>query len=147
MKLPGRGGLVFSKALVVWRGASADGAMPGRSRGLREAPCSPTTRFGSGIGRNPDEMLAAAHAGCFTATLAFSLEAAGHTPTELSTEAVVTQEAEGPSVRISGSALRLRAKVPKLTKGTLETMAWEALIGCAIWKALRMQISLDAQLL
>jgi lipoyl-dependent peroxiredoxin len=147
MKIPGRGGLVFSKALVVWRGASADGAMPGRSRGLGEAPCSLTTRFESGRGRNPEERLAAAHAGCFTAALASSLEAAGYTPTELSTEAVVTQEAEGPGVRISGSALTLRAKVPRLTRDTLETMAWQALNRCAISKALRTQIRLDAQLL
>jgi osmotically inducible protein OsmC len=147
MKFPGRGGLVFSKALVVWRGVSADGAMPGKSEGLGEAPRSLTTRFESGRGRNPEEMLAAAHAGCFTAALAFSLEAAGYTPTELSTEAVVTQKAEGPGVRISGSALTLRAKVPRLTRGTLETMAWHALNGCAISKALRTQIRLDAQLL
>lgn len=147
MKLPGRGGSVSSKALVVWHGISPDSAMPRRSRELGDIPSLLTTRFESGIGRNPEEMLAAAHAGCFTATLAFSLEAAGYTPTELSTEAVVTQEAEGPRVRISGSALTLRARVPKLTKHTLEAMAWEALNGCAISKVLRTRIRLVARLL
>ena len=66
-------GIVVSKALVVWLG---------------EAPYSLTTRFERGKGRDPEDKLAAGHAGCFTAALASSLEAAGYTPTELSTEAV-----------------------------------------------------------
>ena len=131
MKFAGSG-LVISKALVVWLG---------------EAPCSLMTRLESGKDRNPEEMLAAAHAGCFTAALAFSLEAAGYAPTELSTEAVVTQETEGAGFRISHSALKLRAKVPNLPRRTFETMAWRAVNNCAISKALRTEVRLDARLL
>ena len=70
MKFSGRGGVVSSRALVVWRGAFADGAIPGSSGGLGESPYSLTTRFERGS-RNPEEMMAAAHAGCFTAALAY----------------------------------------------------------------------------
>ena len=92
-------------------------------------------------------MLAAAHAGCFTAALTFSLQAAGYTRTELSTEAVITQEPEGPGFRISCSALTLRSKVPNLTRATFDTMAWHAVNNCPISKVLRTQIRLDAKLL
>jgi osmotically inducible protein OsmC len=114
---------------------------------LGEAPYSLTTRFERGKGRDPEDKLAAAHAGCFTAALASSLEAAGYTPTELSTEAVVTQETDGSGFRISGSALTLRAKVPNLTRRTFETIAWHAVNNCAISRVLRTQIRLDAKLL
>jgi osmotically inducible protein OsmC len=113
---------MISKAQIVWRGhACAGAAIPWKSGALEEAPYSLTTRFESGKGRNPRGLLAAAHAGCFTAALAFSLQVAGYTPTELSTEAVITHEPEGPGYRISCSALTLRAKVPSLTKATFET--------------------------
>jgi len=129
---------MISKAQFVWRGsACAAAAISGKSDALEEAPHSLTRRFESGEGRSPEEMLAAAHAGCFTAALAFSLQAAGYTPTELSTEAVVTQEPEGPGFRISCSALTLRAKVPNLTRRTFETMAWHAVNSCPISKVLR----------
>ena len=70
----------------------------------------------------------------------------GYAPTELSTEAVVTQETEGAGFRISHSALNLRAKVPNLPRRTFETMAWHAVNNCAISKALRTQVRLDARL-
>lgn len=92
-------------------------------------------------------MLAAAHAGCFTAALAFAVQVAGYTPTELNTEAIITQEPEGPGFSISCSALKLRAKVPNLTRGTFATMARHAVNNCSISKVLRTQIRLDAKLL
>ena len=68
---------MIGKAPVVWRGSDCAGAaMPVKSGALAEAPRSLTTRFERGQGRSPEEMLAAAHAGCFTAALAFSLQAA-----------------------------------------------------------------------
>jgi lipoyl-dependent peroxiredoxin len=138
---------MISKAQVVWRaGARAGAAIPGKSGALEEAPYSLTTRFESGKGRNPEEMLAAAHAGCFTAALAFSLQVAGYTPTELSTEAVITQEPEGAGFRINCSALTLRAKVPNLTRATFDTMAWHAVNNCPISKVLRTHIRLDARI-
>jgi lipoyl-dependent peroxiredoxin len=98
-------------------------------------------------GSSPEALLAAAHAECYARTLAFSLQAAGYVPTELSTEATVTREPDGPGYRISCSALILRAKVPNLSRETFETMAWHAVNNCPISKVLRAQIRLDAKLL
>jgi osmotically inducible protein OsmC len=81
---------------------------------LAETPYSFRTRFENEKGTNPEELIAAAHAGCFTMALAFRLQNAGYTPTELDTEAAVTLEPEGQGFRISSSALTLRAKVPNL---------------------------------
>ena len=81
---------------------------------LAETPYSFKTRFENEKGTNPEELIAAAHAGCFTMALAFGLQAGGYTPTELTTEAAVTLEPEGQGFRISHSALTLRAKVPNL---------------------------------
>src|SRR5262249_55776546 len=77
-------------------------------------PYSYKTRFESEKGTNPEELIAAAHAGCFTMALAFQLQAAGYTPTELMTEAAVSLEPEGQGFRINRSALTLRASVPNL---------------------------------
>ena len=71
----------------------------------------------------------------------------GFAPTELSTEAVVTLEPDGASMRISRSALTLRAKVPNLNKATFEAIAWRAEQTCPISEALRAQITLDAKLI
>jgi osmotically inducible protein OsmC len=94
-----------------WRGvgtvASTDSGV------LANTPYSFKTRFENEKGTNPEELIAAAHAGCFTMALAFGLQVAGFTPTELSTEAAVTLEPEG-QFHISRSALTLRAKVPNL---------------------------------
>jgi osmotically inducible protein OsmC len=98
---------MISKAQIVWRGdACADAAVPWKSGALEEAPYALTTRFESGEGRKPGEMLAAAHSGCFTSAPAFSLQVAGYTPTEPSAEAVIAQE---PGERALASVLRTNA--------------------------------------
>ena len=137
------------KASAVWQGdlKSGKGNISTDSGTLKNTQYSFSTRFENGVGTNPEELLAAAHAGCFTRVLAFSLRAAGYAPTELSTEATVTRESDGTGYRISGSALTLRAKVPNLTRETFETMAWHAVNNCPISKGLRTQIRLDARLL
>jgi OsmC subfamily peroxiredoxin len=81
-------------------------------------PYSFKTRFENKKGTNPEELIAAAHAGCFTMALAFGLQAGGYTPTELTTEAAVTLQPEGQGFRISRSALTLRAQVPNLDEAT-----------------------------
>jgi lipoyl-dependent peroxiredoxin len=126
---------MIRKAQVVWRGSTCAGTSV------------ISTRLDTGKERSPAELLAAAHAGCFTAALASSLQVAGYSPTQLSAEAAVTQEPDGTGFRISCSALRLRAKVPNLTAATFETLAWHALNNCPISKVLRTQIKLDARLL
>src|SRR5258708_15290224 len=72
---------------------------------------------------NPEEFIAAAHAGCFTMALAFQLQGGGYTPTELRTEAAVTLDPEGQGFRITRSALTLRATVPNLDEATFARMA------------------------
>ncbi len=106
---------MIRKAKAVWRGTgrTGKGELSSDSGVLSATPYSFKTRFESEKGTNPEELIAAAHAGCFTMALAFQLERAGHTPTELATEAAVTLEPEGQGFRISRSALTLRAKVPE----------------------------------
>jgi osmotically inducible protein OsmC len=87
---------MIRKATAVWHGTgrAGDGHLTSESGVLAETPYSFKTRFENEKGTNPEELIAAAHAGCFTMSLAFVLQGAGLTPTELSTEAAVTLEAE-----------------------------------------------------
>ena len=85
-------------------------------------------------GTNPEELIAAAHAGCFTMALAFRLQSAGYTPTELDTEAAVTLEPEGQGFRISSSALTLRAQVPNLDETKFVELAKDAEETCPVSK-------------
>ena len=121
-------------AQAIWRGSANGGygAIGVESAEAAERPYSFTSCLASGNSTNPEELLAAAHASCFTLSLALVLQAAGYTPTELSTKAVVTLEPHGAGVRISRSALALRARVPNLDKATFETLAWHAEQRCAI---------------
>src|SRR5580765_931220 len=98
---------MIRKAKAVWHGTGRDGTgdLTTDSTVLLHTPYSFKTRFESEPGTNPEELIAAAHAGCFTMALAFQLQAAGFTPTELSTEAAVTLEKDGAGFRISQSAL------------------------------------------
>jgi lipoyl-dependent peroxiredoxin len=119
----------------------------GDSGVLAETPYSFRTRFENEKGTNPEELIAAAHAGCFIMALAFGLQSAGLTPTELSTEAAVTLEPEGQGFRISRSALTLRAKVPNVDEATLARLAGEAEKNCPVSKMLKAEITLDAKLI
>ena len=109
---------MIRRAKAVWRGTgrAGNGRLSTDSGVLAETPYSFKTRFENEKGTNPEELIAATHAGCFTMALAFQLQGAGYTPTELSTEAAVSLEPEGQGFRITGSALTLRASVPNLTK-------------------------------
>src|SRR5690348_415649 len=88
---------VIRKAKAIWRGTgrAGKGELSSDSGVLSSTPYSFKTRFESEKGTNPEELIAAAHAGCFTMALAFQLERAGFAPTELATEAAVTPEPEG----------------------------------------------------
>jgi len=114
---------------------------------LAQTPYSFKTRFENEKGTNPEELIAAAHAGCFTMALAFGLQAAGYTPTQLTTEAAVTLEAEGQGFRISRSALTLRAQVPNLDDAAFARLAGDAEKNCPVSKVLNAAITLDAKLI
>jgi lipoyl-dependent peroxiredoxin len=91
-------------------------------------------------------LIAAAHAGCFTMALAFQLQVAGYTPTELSTEAAVSLDPDGQGFRISSSALTLRATVPNSDQATFARIAKDAKQNCPVSKVLKSEITLDAKL-
>jgi osmotically inducible protein OsmC len=139
---------MIRKARAVWRGdgRSGRGNLTSDSGVLADTPYSFKTRFENEKGTNPEELIAAAHAGCFTMALAFQLQAAGFTPTELNTEAAVTLEPEGQGFKISRSALTLRAEVPKLDEATFAKLAGDAEKNCPVSKVLNAQITLDAKL-
>src|SRR6516164_296831 len=107
---------MIRKAKALWRGTGRDGNgdLTTDSQVLARTPYSYKTRFENEKGTNPEELIAAAHAGSFTMALAFQLQAAGYTPTQLTTEAAVSLEPEGQGFRISRSTLTLRASVPNI---------------------------------
>ncbi len=139
---------MIRKATAVWRGTGRDGegGLSTDSGVLHETPYSYKTRFESGQGTNPEELIAAAHAGCFTMALAFGLQLAGFTPGELITEAAVTLEPDGPGFRISRSALSLTAEVPGLDKARFDELAAAAEKNCPVSRVLNAEITLDATL-
>src|SRR3712207_8148834 len=105
---------MIRKARAVWQGTGKDGTgrLTADSGVLSNTPYTFKTRFESEPGTNPEELIAAAHAGCFTMALAFQLQNAGVTPQELATECAVSLVQEGGGFKISKSALTLRANVP-----------------------------------
>ena len=139
---------MIRRAKAAWRGTGrdGDGDLTTDSGLLQEAPYSYRTRFENQKGSNPEELLAAAHAGCFTMALAFQLQTAGYTPTELVTEAAVSLEPEGAGFRITRSALTLTADVPGLDKATFDQLAEVAEKNCPVSKVLNAEITLSATL-
>ena len=140
---------MIRKAKAIWRGTGRDGSgnLSTDSGVLATTPYSYKTRFENEKGTNPEELIAAAHAGCFTMALAFGLQSAGYTPTELSTEAAITLISEGQGFRISRSALSLRATVPNIDEATFTRVASDAEKNCPVSKVLKAEITLDAKLI
>ena len=143
-----KGKNMIRKAKAIWRGTGRDGAgeLTTDSGVLDGTPYSYRTRFEAEKGTNPEELVAAAHAGCFTMAVAFQLQAAGFMPTELQTETAVTIEQRGQGFTITKSALTLRASVPSLDDATFQRLARDAEHDCPVSKLLRAEISLDARL-
>ncbi len=139
---------MIRKAKAVWHGTgrAGNGMLTTDSGVLANTPYSFRTRFETEKGTNPEELIAAAHAGCFTMALAFQLQGAGFTPTELTTEAAVSLEPEGQGFRIKSSALTLRAAVPNLDEATFNRLASDAEKNCPVSKVLNAAITLDAKL-
>jgi osmotically inducible protein OsmC len=133
------------KGKAVWQGTGRDGTghLTTDSGVLSNAPYSFRTRFENEKGTNPEELIAAAHAGCFTMALAFQLQGAGFTPTELATEAVVTIDRDGEGFRITKSALTLQAKVPGIDRAKFEELARGAEKNCPVSKVLNAEITMD----
>lgn len=134
---------------AVWKGGGPDGkgTLSTQSGTLSGTPYSAGMRFGEDKGTNPEELIAAAHAGCFSMALAFGLGGAGHKPEELRTSAVVTIEKEGAGWTVKSSALTLKAKVAGISEADFKKAADAAKAGCPISRVLAgAAITLDAQL-
>ena len=136
-------------ASAVWHGGLKDGkgTLNTQSGVLKETQYSFGSRFENGIGTNPEELIAAAHAGCFTMALSAQLTDAGMTPDSLETTATLTLEKtdDGPSV--TKILLKTHAKVPGAEKEKFDELAKKAKEGCPISRLLKAaEITLDAQL-
>ncbi len=136
------------KARAQWRGTGKDGAghLTTDSGVLSQTPYSFKTRFENEQGTNPEELIAAAHAGCFVMALAFQLQSAGFTPSELNAEATVSVEKEDAGFRVTRSALKLDAKIPEIDQAKFDELANAAKQGCPISKLLNAEITLEAKL-
>lgn len=121
-----------------WRGGlqQGTGAVSTQSGILSDAPYSFRSRMQDGPGSNPEELLGAAHAGCFSMAFAFALESAGHTPDEVSTSARVHFEQKDGGFSITRIELDTTAKVAGISDADFQRIAGEAKAGCPVSKAL-----------
>lgn len=128
-----------------WEGTlrEGNGNLTTQSTVLAKTQYSFKTRFEEGVGTNPEELVAAAHAGCFTMAIAAQLSQKGFAPTALDTNAVVSME----GLAITGIHLETKASVPNLSAADFAAIAADAKTNCIISKILNVPITLDAQLL
>lgn len=135
---------MIRNASAVWNGTGKEGngTVSTQSGVLSNNQYSYKTRFEDGIGTNPEELMAAAHAGCFSMKLAFVLNAAGFTADEINTTCAITLE----NGTITKSALSVKAKVSGLHAEKFLALATEAKENCPVSKAYSFEITLDASL-
>lgn len=133
------------KATAVWKGPGKEGSgvLSTQSTALNKTPYSFNSRFAEGPGTNPEELVAAAHAGCFSMKLSFVLGEAGFQPEEIVTDCSITID----NGTITESHLALQAKVPGISKEKFQACADEAKKNCPISKLLNTNIKLEAGLL
>jgi lipoyl-dependent peroxiredoxin len=139
------------KAHAVWTGAGQDGkgTVSTGSGALQGQPYSFHTRFQDEEGRsgtNPEELIAAAHAGCFSMALAFQLAGAGHPPTELATDALLDMQKEDAGWSIRSVHLTVRGTVDGIDADTFREIAEKAKAGCPVSRVLNAEITLTAEL-
>ncbi len=132
------------KATAVWKGSGKEGSghLTTQSSVLEKTQYSFNTRFAEGKGTNPEELVAAAHAGCFSMKLSFVLNEAGFTADEINTECLINFE----NGVIIESALKVTAKVPGISKEKFQAAADDAKANCPISKLLNTKIVLEANL-
>lgn len=131
-----------------WAGGIKDGGgtLTTDSGVLEETQYSFSTRFETGIGSNPEELIAAAHAGCFSMALSGFLGSAGHAPTTIDTKATVTIEKAELGFSIGGVHLDVTVDVPGMDEATFLEAAAKAKEGCPVSRALSVPITMDARL-
>ena len=136
------------KGSAVWQGGLKDGrgTVSTESGVLREAAYSFGTRFENEKGTNPEELVGAAHAGCFSMALAAQLGEAGVKPERIETDATVTLEKSGDGFAVTAVHLDVNAKIPGADEAKFQAAAKKAKEGCPISKLLNTNITMDARL-
>lgn len=136
------------KGSAVWKGGLKDGrgALSTESGALDKYPYGFASRFEGQKGSNPEELLAAAHAGCFTMALSLILGEAGLTAEEMNTSANVTLEKLDSGFAITAVRLTLKAKIPGTDQATFEGLARKAKENCPVSKLFKADITLEATL-
>lgn len=136
------------KANAHWQGnlKEGKGTISTQSGVLNNTQYSFSTRFENGIGTNPEELIAAAHAGCFTMALSNQLGEVGMTAESLDTEATLTMEKTDAGFTVTEIALELTAKIPGADQAKFEEAAQKAKAGCPISRLLNTTITLNAKL-
>lgn len=132
-------------AKAVWNGSIKEGKghISSQSNILSQTPYSFVSRFDNGAGTNPEELMAAAHAGCFSMKFSLDLGTEGFTPDEITTKASVSLE----NGVITKSALTLYAKIPGISEAKFLEIAQKSKETCPVSKAYNLEITLDAHLL
>ncbi|MHB0818527.1 OsmC family protein [Stutzerimonas stutzeri] len=135
-------------ASAVWQGGlkSGKGTISTESGALKDNPYGFNTRFEDAPGTNPEELIGAAHAGCFSMALSLMLGQAGFTAERIATRAEVTLDKDGEGFSITAIALTLDAQIPGIDEAQFQQIANQAKEGCPVSKVLNAQISLTANL-
>jgi osmotically inducible protein OsmC len=139
---------MVKKAWAVWKGGLKDGGgtISTESGVLKDAAYGFKARFENGAGTNPEELIGAAHAGCFSMALSLILGEAGSTPQKIETHAAVTLEKVGAGFEITASHLTVSAIVPGMDSARFLELANKAKAGCPVSKLMKAQITMDAKL-
>lgn len=127
-------------------GKDGKGQVSTQSGVLSDQPYGFATRFENAPGTNPEELIAAAHASCFTMATSFALAKAGHAEGTLHTEAQVTLDKDGDGFKVTKSALSLVASIPGIDQAEFDRIADEAKAGCPVSKVLNCEITLERSL-
>jgi lipoyl-dependent peroxiredoxin len=135
-------------AWAVWKGGIKDGGgtISTETGALKEAPYGFKSRFEGGKGTNPEELIGAAHAACFSMALSLMLGEAGLTADRIETHAEVTLEKVGDGFEITASHLNVTAIVPGADPARFDAIANKANTGCPVSKLLKAKITMDAKL-
>ena len=136
------------KASAVWNGKlkTGKGSIATDSGAISDVPYSFKTRFENGVGTNPEELIAAAHAGCFSMALSAQLDEAGMKPEKIETLATVTLDKQENGWTVTDILLEVKAKVPGADLAAFNKAANEAKTGCPISRLLNAKITMDLAL-
>jgi osmotically inducible protein OsmC len=140
--------MIIKKAWAVWNGGIKDGGgtISTETGVLKEAPYGFKARFENGKGTNPEELIGAAHAGCFAMALSLMLGEAGFTPEKIEAHADVSLDKVGGGFEITASHLNVVAKIPGVDNVKFQQIANQAKAGCPVSKLLKANITMDAKL-